>query len=200
MEYYTYAYLRKDKTPYYIGKGKNNRIEKRIKNDIKPPGDKSRVIFLKQNLTENEAFKHEKYMISLFGRKDLKTGILHNRTDGGQGCSGRTIPEETREKIKNKLLNKKWNEKRKKSLKKSMHTEKIRKKHIEGIRKYCECRYKIITPDGKEYIMLSTIKELEELLPISRASIKRMIYNKKESIKGWKIKRLDELDNPSKDN
>ena len=33
--------------------------------------DKSRIIFLKQNLTEEEAFKHEIYMIAVFGRKDL---------------------------------------------------------------------------------------------------------------------------------
>ena len=98
MHYYTYAYLREDRTPYYIGKGTGNRIysTNRI---IKPPKDKSRIIYLKQNLTEEEAFKHEIYMIDVFGRKDLGTGILHNRTGGGEGSSGSIRSEETRRKI-----------------------------------------------------------------------------------------------------
>ena len=97
--YYTYAYLREDRTPYYIGKGKGNRAYRRRKKDIKPPRDKSRIIFLKQNLTEEEAFKHEIYMIFVYGRKDLGTGILHNRTNGGDGTSGRVLSEETKKKI-----------------------------------------------------------------------------------------------------
>ena len=92
--FYTYAYLRVDRTPYYIGKGKGNRAYKKEKGEIKPPKDKSRIIFLKQNLTEEEAFKHEKYIIAVFGRKDLGTGILHNRTDGGEGASGAVRSEE----------------------------------------------------------------------------------------------------------
>ena len=99
MYYYTYAYLREDRTPYYIGKGQGNRAYKRRKTDIKPPKDKSRIIFLKQNLTEEEALKHEVYMIAVFGRKDLGTGILHNRTDGGDGASGLIHSEETKRKI-----------------------------------------------------------------------------------------------------
>jgi hypothetical protein len=91
--FYTYAYLREDKTPYYIGKGQGNRAYKKYRN-IKPPKDKSRIIFLKQNLTEEEAFKHEKYMIAVFGRKDLGTGILINKTDGGEGASGFRHSEE----------------------------------------------------------------------------------------------------------
>jgi hypothetical protein len=97
--YYTYAYLREDRTPYYIGKGQGNRISNRKKTDIKSPKDKSRVIFLKQNLTETEAFRHEIYMIAIFGRKDLGTGILHNRTDGGDGCSGLVHSPETKAKL-----------------------------------------------------------------------------------------------------
>ena len=98
MHYYTYAYLREDKTPYYIGKGKGKRIysTNRI---IKPPKDKSRVIYLKQNLTEEEAFRHEIYMIAVFGRKDLGTGILYNLTDGGDGASGLSHSEESKIKM-----------------------------------------------------------------------------------------------------
>ena len=99
MIYYTYAYLREDRTPYYIGKGKGNRAYRRRKTDIKPPKDKSRIIVLKQNLTEEESFRHEVYMIAVFGRKDLGTGILHNRTNGGEGASGTVVSEETRRKI-----------------------------------------------------------------------------------------------------
>jgi hypothetical protein len=99
MNYYTYAYLREDRTPYYIGKGKGNRAHRRSKRDIKPPKDKSRIIFLKQNLTEKEAFRHEVYMISVLGRKDLGTGILRNKTNGGEGTLGIVVTPEFRQKM-----------------------------------------------------------------------------------------------------
>jgi len=99
MHYYTYAYLREDRTPYYIGKGKGNRAYKRGRGGIKPPKDKSRILILKNNLTEEESFKHEVYMIAVFGRKDLGTGILHNRTNGGDGASGTVVSNETRKKL-----------------------------------------------------------------------------------------------------
>jgi len=91
--FYTYAYLREDGTPYYIGKGVKGRIYSSNRK-IKKPKDKSRIIFLKQNLTEEEAFNHEEYMISVLGRKDLGTGILRNRTNGGEGASGSLKSEE----------------------------------------------------------------------------------------------------------
>jgi hypothetical protein len=97
--FYTYAYLREDRTPYYIGKGQTNRIYQKNGKPCGVPKDKSRIIFLKKNLTEEEAFKHEKYMISVFNRKDLGTGILHNRTDGGDGSSGWIMPDEVKKKI-----------------------------------------------------------------------------------------------------
>ena len=97
--YYTYAYLREDGTPYYIGKGVGKRINEKYNRRAKKPKDKFRIIFLKQNLTEEEAFKHEIYMIAVFGRKDLGTGILRNLTNGGEGCSGMVCSEKTKRKI-----------------------------------------------------------------------------------------------------
>jgi len=97
--FYTYAYLREDRTLYYIGKGNGYRIYSKKGRPCGKPKDKSRIIFLKQNLTEQEAFRHEIYMISIFGRKDLGTGILHNRSDGGEGCSGWIPSDETKRKI-----------------------------------------------------------------------------------------------------
>jgi hypothetical protein len=88
--FYTYAYLREDRTPYYIGKGTGNRayIKRYGNGRARRPKNLNNIILLKQNLTEEEAFRHEKYMIAVFGRKDLGTGILHNRTDGGEGAIG----------------------------------------------------------------------------------------------------------------
>ena len=108
--YYTYAYLREDKTPYYIGKGQKDRLYRRHQKGISVPKNKSRIIFLKQNLTEEESFKHEIYMINVLGRKDLGTGILHNRTDGGEGASGLKHSEETKRKISEKTKDKMKNE------------------------------------------------------------------------------------------
>jgi hypothetical protein len=97
--FYTYAYLREDRTPYYVGKGGGNRLYEKHQKGIYVPKDKNRIIFLKQNLTEEEAFKHEIYMIAVFGRKDLGTGILHNRTDGGEGISGLVHSNESKKRM-----------------------------------------------------------------------------------------------------
>jgi hypothetical protein len=132
--FYTYAYLRKDGTPYYIGKGKDNRVYVKGRGQIKPPKDKSRIIFLKQNLTEKKAFQHEKYMIAVFGRKDLGTGILHNRTDGGEGTSNVVRSEETRKKMseakkgnKNGMFGHNLSEENRKKLKERMSGSKNNK-------------------------------------------------------------------------
>ena len=135
MIYYTYAYLREDRTPYYIGKGKGNRAYRRRNKGIKPPKDKSRILVLKQNLTEEEAFRHERYMIAVFGRKDLGIGILHNKTDGGEGVSGAKLPktEEHKNKIANSQKGKTHLEESKRKIGEAHKGKTISKEHINKI-------------------------------------------------------------------
>lgn len=83
MKYYTYAYLTDKGAPYYIGKGCGNRLYDHRGKNANPPKNKSKIIKLKQNLTEEEAFRHEIYMIAVFGKKCDGTGILMNVADGG---------------------------------------------------------------------------------------------------------------------
>lgn len=102
--YYVYAYLRsKDSdnaaagTPYYIGKGSNNRIYER--HSVNIPPDSNNIVMLAENLTEAEAFDKEREMIAQWGRLDLGTGILYNRSDGGEGPSGYVHTEDARKRI-----------------------------------------------------------------------------------------------------
>lgn len=106
--YYTYAWLREDMTPYYVGKGINNRAYSphRRGNVYMSPPPRDRVLFLKKNLTEFDAYKHENYIITILGLKS-EGGILINMSYGGEGSSGRVLSEETKEKIRQKNKNKK---------------------------------------------------------------------------------------------
>jgi len=214
-EYYTYAYLREDGTPYYIGKGKKRRVYRKDRR-IKPPKDKNRIIFLKKNLTEEEAFKHEIYMISIFGRKDLRTGILYNMTNGGEGTSGsprvisdehkeklrkiakgRKVGEETRRKLREIHKNRKFSEESRKKMSDSKVGSKLSEEHKNNISKsqknrnnelYRKYVYTFISPSGETTITteISDFCSKHNLTYSKVNYVARGIYSQH---KGWKVTR-----------
>jgi hypothetical protein len=100
-----YRHIRKDKNePFYIGIGKTNERANTTKGRnglwkkiVKKTDYIVEILF--DDLTWEEACEKEKEFISLYGRKDLNTGILVNLTNGGEGTLGAIVSKNTREKI-----------------------------------------------------------------------------------------------------
>lgn len=182
--YYTYAYLREDGTPYYIGKGKGNRAYYKYGKNCKPPKDKRRIIKLKQNLTEEEAFKHEIYMIAVFGKKCDGTGILMNIADGGNappkicGDKHHMKTEEYKKRVSEKLKGKnnpRWGKPLSEETKKKMS---IKLKQYTGEKSSTGQWWRITFSDGRQIVMCGLSNWCKEN-GYSKAHISKL-YLKKE--------------------
>ena len=109
MKFYVYVYRdprpSKNSQPVYVGKGTGDRD---LSHWSRGSHNKPLQDFLShlrgRNMTalvervfetddEQEAFAKEMQLIELYGRRDLKTGTLFNRTDGGEGPSGHVKTE-----------------------------------------------------------------------------------------------------------
>ena len=201
--FYTYAYLREDGSPYYIGKGAGNRLranhKRRNGRYIAVPQDPSRILILKRFNLEEDAFKHEKYMINVLGRKSDNTGILINLTDGGEGISGYKHTEEFK-RFQREIPRKPHSEESKQKMRIARYEQpcpRTGKTHTDEAKDKmrdhkCKYVYELVSPEGKKYVTHSSTlfckqhPEFELNSPnILKASRRLKPY------KGWSITRRE---------
>ena len=125
--YYVYQYLTEEGIPYYIGKGKRNRMHKKHTNVIMPPIERRE--YIKIGLTEESAINLEISLIRKYGRK-IDGGILDNIKVNQWACtSGWKHSEKAKQTISAKNTGKHRTEEQKENYRKpksSDHVEKIK--------------------------------------------------------------------------
>lgn len=183
FNYYVYAYLRNNNLPYYIGKGKNNRAWQKHKN-VKTPNNLNKIVIIESNLSEIGALAIERRLIKWYGRKIDNTGILLNKTEGGDGICG-AKPYRTEEHRKKLSLSQKGKPRPQKSVEKRRMTmkkkgpyklsEEHKKKISESLKgkekpHYHKGRTKSIIING---IFYESLKKAKEILKINN----RKLYN-----------------------
>jgi hypothetical protein len=172
--FYVYQYLTESGTPYYIGKGSGNRINRPHTKTTLPPRE-LRVI-IKDCLTNDEAKQLEKKLITKYGRK-LDGGILDNIKINQWACAvGWKHSEETKRKISRSNKGKKRTEEQLKNYKGTVtieHKEKVRQANLG----------KILSAKVKEKISKSlTGKKLSpETIAKRQVSYKRTIEARREA-------------------
>lgn len=97
--FYVYMYLREDGSPYYVGKGHKERAWSKRSRSTYPPRDLTRIKIFKADMQEVCALSLERILITKYGRKDIGTGILRNRTSGGDGVAGYIFTAEHKRKL-----------------------------------------------------------------------------------------------------
>lgn len=124
-KFYVYGLIDpRNAQPFYIGKGiikdnqgrefrrikyhlslvgSYNRLKNAVIKKLLKQGDEIKFKIFAEKLSEQEAFALEIQLIKQFGRRDIKTGILCNLTDGGEGVSGHKYSDEFKKKCSDRM-------------------------------------------------------------------------------------------------
>lgn len=155
--FYTYAHYKAGTGEiFYIGKGKGKRYTYKYarknphwQNVVNKYGFTSEI--LAHWDTEEEAFEHEKLLISCFRDMGVK---LTNLTDGGDGCAGLVFTELHKARLSASKMGKKHSEETKKKMSESAKGHKRnlgRKLSEETKKKLSEIQSRIKTNLGKKF-------------------------------------------------
>jgi hypothetical protein len=184
--YYVYAHYRVDNlSPFYIGKGKDNRAYVKSGRSVHWNRVINKcgyhIIILYNNLSEDEAFNMEISLINFFGFKNLV-----NATYGGEGTSGAIISDETRRKIGEKSKGRKvmLGKKHSDEAKEKMRQRRLGSKGLAGVLN--PMARKVI--DLETGIIYDTIKEVSKLFNINYSSLKDSLRkNKNKRFKYYNV-------------
>jgi hypothetical protein len=122
MIFYTYLWLREDGTPYYVGKGSGNRAFISAYHNVHKPADDARIL-VQDFPSEEDAFAAEIFLISYYGRLDLETGCLRNRTEGGDGVRGAIRTQSHNRKIAEALSGRRHSEQQNQKNREAAHRQ-----------------------------------------------------------------------------
>jgi hypothetical protein len=157
--YYVYLWVREDRTPYYVGKGKEYRAYVKHtwgKRWISPP-PKDRIVIVKYFDDEEESYLFEEWLISTYRRKS-EGGILINRSIGGKNRASLIRSQEEKEKLRVESVKKyKQSEKGRETHKKWVEENKEKVKEIK--KKYRDNNREKLNEKGRNS---QTKKELDK--------------------------------------
>jgi hypothetical protein len=189
-----------DGSPFYVGAGSKKRpfiVTQRPKDwvDIVESAGYTIEIY-KENLSKEESFELEIELISMFGRIDIGTGCLINKTDGGRKVVGlsKGVLSIRNKKMsivsKGKVKSKEWREKISKSLTGKKASEETKEKMRRSNKSKIITAVPIVCYDclsGEVISTFNSIKEASIQLGCVYTAVSNNISNRSKSFTSKKL-------------
>ena len=179
-EYYTYAYLTHNRRPYYIGMGCGDRAYRPHPHmDVCMPS-RDLIIILKSNLTQAEAWKHERYMIAILD------GLV-NKSRGGAGWGGGSpASPERKRKIGDANRGRSLSTEHKRKLSLAKRGKRQSPQAIAKRAKGCRRSISLVSPEGT-IVSFESVNDCADFLGVHHSSISHLRRGKTHSCKGYTL-------------